>query len=238
MTNIKLKKCELKEGITLELIERADFCRKCNPVIFQKGDEPVEILKCSTGYWIKMPEGYLKDEKGKLIVFSERDCIVARARYLLHHADEEKQLEAEKLLQCQRKKIQEKLEIFRRNIDDIINYSEGGSISQIITSAAESLMSEEEQAVIKKINEEKAKSAPQLEKQYSHLVSEFEKENYNYLLDVMGIESVPNPIIFHYENKDEMRALKNAFGGDAIDFYNGDVNAMFSRLAIEKKYKL
>lgn len=58
--------------------------------MFKAGDEPVDIMECSTGYWVHTSDGYLRDDKGYLIVFGRRECQIARARYLMNHGEEEK----------------------------------------------------------------------------------------------------------------------------------------------------
>lgn len=82
--------------------------------MFKAGDEPVDIMECSTGYWVHTSDGYLRDDKGYLIVFGRRECQIARARYLMNHGEEEKRLEAERVLEQRKRKIQEKLDIFKR----------------------------------------------------------------------------------------------------------------------------
>lgn len=58
----KLTKEEKAEGLTLDLVNKVDLLKKCSPVMFKGGDEPVGIMECSTGYWVHTSDGYLRDD--------------------------------------------------------------------------------------------------------------------------------------------------------------------------------
>lgn len=232
----KLTKEEKAEGLTIDFVNKVDLRKKCSPVMFKAGDEPVGIMKCSTGYWVHTSDGYLRDGKGALIVFSIRECQIARARHLMNHGEEEKRLEAERVLEQRKRKIQEKLEVFKQNIEDIRQYTIEGSTANTLAKIFESAMSVEQRIHIKTENDRKIKNLPKMEAQYELLVSEFEKGNYNLLLDIMGIEKIPNPISFKLDSEDDMRILKNAFGKQAIDEAQGDVNKLYARLKVEQGY--
>lgn len=234
----KLTKEEKAEGLILDFVNKIDLKKKCSPVMFKAGDEPVNIMECSIGYWVHTSDGYLRDGKGLLIVFGIRECQIARARYLMNHGEEEKRIEAERVLERRKKKIQEKLDIFKKNIDDIRQYTVKGSTVNDLTKILESVMSEEQKAAIRAENERKVAILPKMEAQYEWLTSEFEKGNYNLLLDIMGIEKIPNPISFKLDSEDDMRMLKNAFGKQAIDEAQGDVNKLYARLKVEQRYNV
>lgn len=234
----KLTKEEKAEGLTLDVVNKIDLRKKCSPVMFKAGDEPVGIMECSTGYWVHTSDGYLRDEKGKLIVFGIRECQIARARYLMSHGDEEKREEADLVFEQRKRKILEKLAAFKNNIEDIRQYAVKGSAVNMLAKALESVMTDEQKAVIRSENERKIANLPKMEAQYEWLMSEFEKGNYNLLLDMMGIEKIPNPVIFRLDNEDDMRTLKNAFGKQAIDEAQGDVNKLYARLKVEQMYNV
>ena len=234
----KLTKDEKAEGLTLDLVNKVNLRKKCSPVMFKAGDEPVGIMECSTGYWVHTSDGYLRDDKGALIVFGIRECQIARARYLMYHGEEEKRLEAELVLEQRKRKIQEKLDVFKKNIEDIRQYTIEGSTTNVFAKILESAMSVEQRIFVKAENERKVNNLPQMEAQYDWLTSEFEKGNYNLLLDIMGIEKIPNPVTFKLDNEDDMRMLKNAFGKQAIDEAQGDVNKLYARLKVEQMYNV
>ena len=143
-------------------------------------------MECSTGYWVHTSDGYLRDDKGALIVFGIRECQIARARYLMYHGEEEKRLEAELVLEQRKRKIQEKLDVFKKNIEDIRQYTIEGSTTNVFAKILESAMSVEQRIFVKAENERKVNNLPQMEAQYDWLTSEFEKGNYNLLLDIMA----------------------------------------------------
>lgn len=234
----KLTKEEKTEGLTLDFVNKIDLRKKCSPVMFKAGDEPVGIMECSTGYWVHTSDGYLRDEKGMLIVFGIRECQIARARYLMNHGEEEKRLEAERVLGQRKKKIQEKLDNFKKNIEDIRQYTIEGSTVNTFAKILESVMPDEQRSVIKAENERKIANLAKMEAQYEWLVSEFDKGNYNLLLDIMEIEKIPNPVTFKLDSEDDMRMLKKAFGKQSIDEAQGDVNKLYARLKVEQMYNV
>ena len=234
----RLTKEEKAEGLTLDLVNKVDLRKKCSPVMFKAGDEPVGIMECSTGYWVHTSDGYLRDDKGYLIVFGRRECQIARARYLMNHGEEEKRLEAERVLEQRKRKIQEKLDIIKKNIEDIRQYTIKGSTTNELAKILESAMSVEQRIYVKTARERNIKLLPKMEAQYAWLLSEFEKGNYNLLLDIMGIEKIPNPISFKLDSEDDMRMLKNAFGKQAIDEAQGNVNKLYARLKVEQMYNV
>lgn len=144
--------------------------------------------------------------------------------------------EAEKILQKRKRQIQNKLDIFKKNIDDIKALTNKNSSISIFNEILESIGSNSQ--AIKEKDERKIATLPQMEQQYDHLLSNFNSGNINYLLNILGIEKIENPVSFKLDNQDDMRALKNAFGAQAINEANGDVNLMYARLKVEQNYNL
>lgn len=234
----KLTKEEKLEGLTLDFVNKVNLKQRSSPVMFKQGDEPVSLMECSTGYWVNTSDGFLKDEKGKLIVAKIRECHIARARYLFYHVDEEKQIEAEKVLRKRKEKIQEKLSIFKKNIEILKASLDKSSSASSLVQILESMMTEEQKKSTQAENDRKVAMLPEMESQYALLVSEFEKGNRNYLLNVLGIEKIENPVSFKIENEDDMRMMRNAFGKKAIDDSEGDVNKLYARLKVEQQSKI
>ena len=167
-----------------------------------------------------------------MLILKERECQIARARYLFYHADEEKREEAEKVLRKRKEKIQNKLDIFRKNIDAIKALTDKKSSAHALNEILESVSTNPQ--AIKEENARKIAALPEIEL----LVSNFNNGNINFLLDILRIEKIENPVTFKFDNKDDMRALKNAFGAAAINEANGDVNLMYARLKVEQTYNL
>lgn len=232
----KLSKEEQAEGLTIDFVNKINLLKKSSPVLFKQNDKPVSLMKCSTGWWVRAEGEFLKDESGKLLIAKERECQVARARYLFYHAEEEKREEAEKVLRKRKKQIQDKLDIFKKKIDNTkALMDENSSISQLNKILAS--ISPDPQT-IKEEDERIIAALPEMEKQYELLVSNFNAGNINFLLNTLGIEKIENPITFKLDNEDDMRTFKNAFGAQAIKETNGDVNQMYARLKVEQNYNL
>ena len=229
----KLSRQEIDEGLTLALVNSPDATRKPSPVMFQKDDEPVNLVKCSTGYWVCYEPGkYLRDEKGRLMVLGQRECQIARARYLFHFADMEKQQETEKLLSSRRDKVQKAIENMRKNIDSSMERSNGNRCLL-------EFMTDEHQQKYKAETERITRLLPQMEDMYRKVVESFEKGNIAELLDYFDIEKAENPVFTaRYDNDNEMRVLKNSFGKAALDAAGGNIERLLARLQIEKEYSL
>jgi len=232
----KITKSEIAEGLTVELVNRVNLNKKSSPVIFQLGDDPVNLMKCSKGYWILTSDGFLKDENGELLVFDERICQVARARYLLFHGDEEKELEAKKLFEKRKTIVWNKLEVFKRNLDEVKQYQDPNSTVSILARALESAMSEDQKISINARNKQLIDDLPNMEEAYNSLMDEYNKGNIDYLLTIMGLNKRENPISFKFDDKYDMKAFKNVFSKDAMESMNYDISKMFARLDIERKY--
>jgi len=94
----RISKALQEEGITLNYLHKVQQLGKMSPVMFKAGDEPVNIVKANKlEYWVLLPDGsYLKDENSQLIKYPLKECVIARARYLLNHKDNEIKAETEK----------------------------------------------------------------------------------------------------------------------------------------------
>ena len=223
----KLTKEEQAEGLTIDFVNKINLSKKNSPVMFKQNEKPMNLMKCSAGWWACAKGEFLKEDNGKLIIFKERECQIA---------EDEKREEAEKILQKRKRQIQNKLDIFKKNIDDIKALTNKNSSISIFNEILESIGSNSQ--AIKEENERKIAALPQMEQQYDHLLSNFNSGNINYLLNILGIEKIENPVSFKLDNQDDMRALKNAFGAQAINETNGDVNLMYARLKVEQNYNL
>jgi hypothetical protein len=74
-----------KEGITHELLKSINMDKEYSPVQLRPNEDPVKLIQCSTGYWVMLEYGeYLKDDKRRLIVISEKEAKIGRARYILN----------------------------------------------------------------------------------------------------------------------------------------------------------
>lgn len=102
----RISKELIKEGITIDLLNKVQNSGKLSPVMFQKGDEPVNLVRCNPDfYWVLLDDGaYLKDTKG-LMKFDIKTCIIARARYLINYKD----IEIKNEIELEKKRIENEL---------------------------------------------------------------------------------------------------------------------------------
>lgn len=233
----KLDKPEIEEGITLDLVNSPDVTLKTSPVIFQKGDEPVTLVKCSTGYWVCYEPGkYLKDDKGRMLVFNQRECQIARARYLLYFADKEKQEAAENLMIRRRNQVQAAIENMRNNIDKAISRAKG---EKDLTYTLVCVCGDEAKKHYETETSRMAELLPEMESMYQRIIAAFEKGNITGLLDFFDIEKSENPVFSGlYNNDNDMRILKNTFSKEALERSGGNIEMLLARLKIEKEYSL
>jgi hypothetical protein len=107
----KLLKKISKEGISEDMILN---CEGHSPVQLVKDEEPVSLIKCSSGYWVNTNEGFLKDEENQLIVITDLEAKIGRARYILNFQEE-----------IEEKKIQKEIEILKKltqqKVDDYLS---------------------------------------------------------------------------------------------------------------------
>lgn len=121
----KLSKELKEEGITLELIERAQRIKFISPVQFQKGDEPVKLMKANdTEYWVVLPDGEFLKDRGKLLKFDQKTCTIARARYLLNFEEVEKKGMIQEEIARLKSLVDDKVKIIIDKIDQLIEWSE------------------------------------------------------------------------------------------------------------------
>lgn len=240
----KLTQIELDEGLTLEFVNNIKFDKRQSPVLFSKDEEPVNLMKCSTGFWRSIGNcQYERDTKGNLVVYDNKTCCIARARYLLHHAEDEKKQDAEKVLQSRKKKIEDSLSDIEKKIEQLKKLRDNGnqksSLEQTLESALLSQTSEWQRAQYLREREAKEKQTqeliahiPRLEEIYNELKSEFDKGNYNMALDALNIEKIVNPMTFRFDNENEMNQVK-AFTRTLIE--TGDINLAYARLKVEQE---
>lgn len=76
------------EGLTKEWLSQFSSKKLGNPVQLLPNDEPVFLLKCSTGFWVSVNKELVKDSKNNYLVVSDKEAIIGRARYVLNFSSE------------------------------------------------------------------------------------------------------------------------------------------------------
>ena len=224
---MKLTKQETEEGITLELVNSKGVTEKTSPVLFEKEGDVYNLLKCSAGFWAMDKNGKYVKESGKYKVFQPRDCQIARARYLLYFSENEKEAETQKLYEKRKRQAVDAIANYRKKIDEIRHRPDWFV----------ALMSLEEKI---RFNAETEEKLPLYEHDYARLEKQLNDGNITNVLVYFGIEKQTKPgellIKAHYDNDNEMRILKGAFGKEALVNYEGDIEMHIARLRVEQRY--
>jgi hypothetical protein len=100
-----------QEGITQQLLDNLNMTNEYSPVLLNSDEAPTHLLKCSSGYWVKTVNGYLRDSLNKMVIIPEKEARIARARYLLVNKT---QIEAERL----EKAIQAEVDRMKQQVND------------------------------------------------------------------------------------------------------------------------
>lgn len=227
----KLSKAEIAEGLTLELVNSIRMDRNYSPVQLLPGDEPTHLLQCSTGYWVMVDGQALKDEKNQLIVWKLRECQVGRARYLLNFGAQEKENKVQALMASWKKEVKEK-------IDEVEKVKNGfvSGFTEILSGAIEQMRGKEFSEAFHKDREERQKNATQLH----DIVQRMWAENKIIeLLEFFKIKTFPNPMLsVRMDNEQEIKVMKNTFGAEALNEWDGDMLYKYAQIEIEKQYPI
>lgn len=236
---MRLTKEEKAEGITDVLVKSINMNKQCSPVQLLPGDEPQKLMKCSSGYWVKLDDGsFLKDENNRLMVFPERECIVGRARYLLNFGIQEKAEKVDALIESWKGQCRDLLDQIKQKIDSLklkaadLDKEPDGML-----------------VTIAKIYRQENPAGYQKEKEWAVQVLETELPKYenaevlyaagdfHELIPILGIREFPIQMFSaHHDNSLEMTVLKNVFGRDSIEKWTGDTVRLYAQIEIEKQY--
>lgn len=224
-----------KEGITPEFIKSINMDKEYSPVQLMPNEEPVNLIKFSTGYWVSLGFGeYLKDEKNKLIVISEKDAKIGRARYVLNFKDK---IEADTTLryecQIQSEISRLKIKVDERVKDDLSKMRQilvmGGKIEvhgieAILTSAIESASGNDPYSLNYgdkfRYEQQKLKAkelaTDDLLQAYDCLKKLSDNGEYDTLYQHYFQDGLPLLASFNHGNVADMEALKKNFHRDKI----------------------
>lgn len=228
---------ELSEGLTLELVNKIKLSRKCSPAMFRKGDEPVQLMECSKGYWVLTSDGYLRDDKNNLIVFGERECQVARARYVMNFGEEEKRKAAANLLEIWKNKVKHKLEELQGKIEYLTRASDEKSTEAMIRRIAIEQVHHSERGNLVKAHQKDLELLPKLKELHQSLTEKYNNGEITYLLSYFGLEHFNNPESFQLDSPEDMKTFKNTFNAQYIDESQGNVSLLYARLRVEREYE-
>jgi hypothetical protein len=227
---VKLTKEEKAEGITMTLINSLKGHGKASPVQLMPGDEPQHLLKCMSGFWCIVDGDYVRDENNRLMVFSDRDCTVGRARYLLNFGHMEKEQEVAKLMDGWKKAVRDQLDVVEKRVTDLKSFLDDDNVFV-------GHFSKMDPVNVARIKKEKREVLDGLMPKYEELQRMWEEGLIADLLYAFGIKSFSNPMFkATIENAGEMKSLSNLFSRTAIDAWEGDMLLLYARIEVEKKY--
>lgn len=106
---MKYKELE-KEGLTKELLDSINLKNIGSPVQLLPNDEPVNLLKCGSGFWVSINGELLKDAMNNYLVVSNEEALIGRARYLLNFKAEIEKQEGKLYEQALSEKIKKEIE--------------------------------------------------------------------------------------------------------------------------------
>lgn len=205
-----------KEGITKEFLQTINVKTLQNPVQLEPGNEPVNLVKCGSGFWVSINGEILRDKANNYLVIPDKEAQIGRARYLLNFKEQvEKNKEAKEL----KKEVNRLIELTRNKIEDHLKkykfllQTSGLIETDIIYSLRMSVISESEIESLKI----KAKELTQDEmylKTYNYILSLYELKDWDNLYIWAFKDGLPE--IASFENKDVDALIAN-FHKDKID---------------------
>ncbi len=201
------------EGITKQYLSSINMS-EYSPVQLMPNEEPVNLLKCSKGYWIKDQDGgYLKDEKGQLYVVTEKEALIGRARYILNF---QKDIQ-EQQIQLDIRKLEKKVEDFLNPIlekvkDALCNLGLISDSNQFLRNIIQSQMSEDKQNLVIEQSKKIVEIFPLKDyEQYRQLI---DNRKFDELYIMLFQEGLPTIAKFNNTN---IEGLKQTFGFDVIN---------------------
>lgn len=219
----KLPKDILDEGITIELLNKVQDTGKFSPAMMQKGDEPVTLIKANNeAFWIQLEDGSFLKDKGKLMVFDIKTCIIARARYWTLFSDVETAMGDKRRSEAKEKEIEKEVKRIEENVKK--------EATEIVAKFREIERYAEDRedglsGILKQLNPEMYKSrsdrakqfiesSPGIKEQIDSLEETLKAEDYDRLYMMLKTNGLPLLTSFSIENMD---FAKRFFHRDKID---------------------
>ncbi len=225
----KISKEELAEGITVELVNKINMTRGYSPVQLQPGDEPVNILGCSTGFWVMIEGKALKDELGKMIVWGERECQVGRARYLVNYGQQEKEAKTLQLVEQWRSDVRKEIDKVKHRIEEL----KPSEFSEMVIEGLKGKKAKEQ------YRQEKANELERLTPLYNDVEEAYTNNKLIELLTLFNLKKFDTLMLSaDLNNRDDMIILLNTFSAEEIEKWNGNMAYKYAQIEIEKQYPI
>jgi len=228
----KISKELIEEGISIELLHKVQQSGKLSPAMFQKGDDPVNLVRCNDDfYWVLLDDGkYLKDEKNQLIKFSLKTCIIARARYWLLFSDKEIEMDNKRKEEAKEKEIakeiekikielKEKVKDLNQRYDKLCRYAERKEQTGIasILNYMERDNDLENFELRKKSAIEFFNNNPTIDDFICKLNSDLQTENFDSLYVSLETKGLPLLLSVNHNTDSGIELLKRFFHKDKIE---------------------
>ena len=237
----KLPKDVMNEGITIELLDKIQRIGKMSPVMFQKGDEPVRLVKCNDlFFWVLLPDdSYLKNGN-ELMKFDLKTCIIARGRYWLNYSNDEIESEIKNEIDKIKKELNktasdmiEKFITIKRYAGFVEEKNNGLNIIDIIQSNFPQEYESRKKSAIDFLERNKT-----LETDINNIEDLLKKDDFNSLYIILKSDGLP--LLLSVKN-DELEVLTKYFHKDNIGntiemVKNKSHLELIARFNVEKRY--
>ncbi len=244
--NIKLTEDLKVEGITMELLQEVATSKKRKPILLGDYPEPVDTIPSGKNFWALIPDSS-SNNGFDYRTLSLSETIVCRARYLLHHREDEEEKEAE----IRNKKIEEELELRKEQCRKAIDGFKGKVVLHKKVLGREVSQEDESEfgmmaiiqiALVEDRDKGNAlipaqpglmdnmkaiaeKFFASLKKEPDELISELEQMyadgKYSVLGTMFGLWDEGNPMLSVKEGDEKaLEVLQRNFSKDAIEYWN------------------
>lgn len=232
---VVLKKSELTEGITPELVQSINIKKQSSPIQVKPGDDPVNLMPCEKGFWVKLEDrSILTDENNKYVVISHRDAIVGRARYLLNFSAVEKEQKATALAAKWKEQVAQQMNEIKKAIDLLTKRLDPKSMVYGIAAArAKSDADFANSQAFDRTRLEELTAAHSacvdmvLDGRWIELITVFKVFRFSDLM-----------LTVNFDNPADTKTLINIFSASAIDKWDGDMLIKYAQIEVEKEYLL
>ncbi len=236
----KLPKEMLDEGITVELVNAIDMKENYSPVQFLKGDSPARLLKCEKGYWVLFDNAQiLKDAKNNAIVYTEKECRLGRARYLVNYGEQEKARKIKELCERWKRLTREAIDKIKSEVKDLEDFAQASESKEESFIESHSLMKSLNPERYEQIRVRKVFELHNLKPVYVEIEKMWEENKIVDLMAILKIKEFENPMLtVDMENEYDIKVLVNTFSRKKLEKWDGDMLNRYATIEIEKQYPI
>ena len=222
--NMRQKELD-KEGITKEFLSKLSINNLGSPVQLLPNDEPVKLVKCSTGFWVAIDGEILRDKDNSYLVISNKEALIGRARYLLNFQDEILQHKIDSEIKRLKKVTDKALDEALDKLRGCLVYA--GKIDPVgFEAIAHSIMKGDSSLAVDTVDyNNKVEAAKEIadentQELYNKLLHQKELEenkDYSSLYSFLIQKGITEIASFDMNNQTEMNALTKFFHKDSLE---------------------